>query len=124
MDKLSEKQYTTISWDDLMSNVKKLADKLPRYSKIWGIPRGGKLICWLLAYQNHTLSIVDDYTSSPDVIIIEDIIDSGRTISGWKDAGYKTASVYFRDTCPYVPDYFVENIDNENWLIFPYEKEV
>lgn len=66
-------------------------------------------------------------------LIVDDIVDSGETMSQLyceaisrlktKQKIVKTAALYWRShkSC-FIPEYYGQEIKNDNWLVFPWEK--
>jgi hypoxanthine phosphoribosyltransferase len=62
------------------------------------------------------------------VLIVDDVSDSGLTLKfikgyvNWLGARYtKTACVFMKPKTTIIPDYFVEEVPNDTWIVFPYE---
>lgn len=63
------------------------------------------------------------------VLIVDDVSDSGSTLkfikgyAQWLGARYiKVATVFMKPRTKVIPDYFVDEIPNDTWIVFPYEK--
>lgn len=89
----------------------KAAAKIPPGKKIYGVPRGGVSAALVIAGHSD-LTVVDD----PDVadVIVDDLIDSGRTLQKWAEM--------------FPEKQFVALIDKREpggyhgqWLMFPWE---
>jgi uncharacterized protein len=146
-----EKRFLT--WDHIQAMVEELARRSHQpYDALLAITRGGLVPAGLLAYHLGQRNILvaavqfysgvarraqqptflqfpaDPFLSGQRILIVDDIWDSGKTISAVKErvlaAGgtpitavlhYKPeASVY-----PDEPDYFVETTDA--WIVYPWE---
>jgi len=114
-----EDKLEIITWPELMKNIAILANQLPNNSRLWGIARGGLIIESLLSYQNPTFIIVHNYMDAE--IIVDDICDTGNTIKKWNKYNYDIASVYVRYNCNPKPKFYVELVNHNKWLHFPYE---
>lgn len=79
----------------------------PRECIVYGVPRGGWCIAELLSINNCTPSM---YPEKADVIV-DDIIDSGRTRQKWLDR-YPEKKFYAPFGMDKVPD---------KWIVFPWE---
>ena len=119
-----KKRY--ISWDEIQKAIKKLADMLPSDKPyIYGIPRNGTLLAILLDHASDNLAVLfdgDPNFNTLTTILVDDIHDTGRTIDGWGDE-FTSATLYWRKKDGSKPNYFVETIDNDDWLVFPWEKQ-
>lgn len=76
----------------------------------------------LLQHLNQTLF-------DQNILIVDDVSDSGTTLNfirgyaefmGAKDT--RLACVFYKPRTIAVPDYFVETVSNDTWLVFPYER--
>lgn len=109
-----------ISWQDMLSNIKKLAEKLPQDRTIWGIPRNGIIIAGIIAH--HRLDLKFVLNPNKDTIIIDDIYDSGKTLRPYITDGFTVATVYWRtkDSATNCPSFWAESVLN-GYLLFPWE---
>ena len=57
------------------------------------------------------------------ILIVDDISDSGQTLKYYKKAGYTTATLDVRSTTITKPDYYVNWIDNADWIVYPWERK-
>ena len=117
-----------ITWEQITDAVKKLSEMIPENSVIYGIPRNGTIISCFLSHQRPDLQVVFenpcDYYAEKEpnsFIVIDDIHDTGNTINVFWPR--RMATLFWRekeeDNCP---DWFVETIKNDSWLVFPWEK--
>ena len=115
-----------VSWKWVDEQIEVLANKIPRdkFKSVAGVPRGGLIPAVMLS---HKLGI--DYTPfnhlqeyNDEVLIVDDISDSGETLTQIGVKGYRTATLCFRYSTQYTPDYYGEEIDNDRWIVFPWEE--
>ena len=119
------KEIEEISWDDLMLNLQILSHQIPPNSLVYGIPRGGVIIAYLLNYQVPSIRVINSIkTLTPDTIIVDDIVDSGQNLKNWLDEGFRVATVYFRNSCIYTPTYYAKKLEHTKWIRFPYESSM
>lgn len=110
---------TKISYDRLVQDAKSLANQIKAddYTGIYGIPRGGVPVALLLSAELG-LPLVDEI--SEDTLIVDDLIDSGKTLEKYTDNDI--AVLYAK---PYSPkgavNYMVDIVDG--WIEFPYEED-
>jgi xanthine phosphoribosyltransferase len=68
---------------------------------------------------------VPDLANNNKILLIDDISDTGESFIIVKNLySHKeliTASVYMKEKTKFVPDVVGENIDNEVWVVFPWE---
>ncbi len=83
--------------------------------------------------EHQALSLIDlNYIrkSGKNVLIIDDISDTGKSLK-WvinrlqikDESRLKTATVYIKPNTYCIPDYYIEEIPNNVWVLFPHEKE-
>lgn len=114
-----------VTWEEFDCSVKLLAEKI-RQSKevtvneIYGIPRGGLMISVRLS---HLLSLpfIQLFPSKKDTLIVDDVIDTGKTLEHRYYEGYKTASLYWCKKSSFKPNIYVNQKLKSQWIIFPWE---
>jgi len=84
------------------------------FKNVYGIPRGGLVVAIKLS---HLLDIPLTFRLSKNTLVVDDIVDSGKTLRKYKK--YKTATIYKQVNCPISPSFHVYN--NFNFIVFPYE---
>jgi GTP cyclohydrolase I len=116
-NKMSEK--TLITYERLQQDAHTLAKKLNKdnYTGIYGIPRGGVPVAVFLS-MHLGLPLVD--TISEDTLIVDDLVDSGKTIEQYRGKN-DVAVLYRKSHSPIEGDdlFIVDTIDA--WIEFPYE---
>jgi hypoxanthine phosphoribosyltransferase len=55
------------------------------------------------------------------VLIVDDIADSGETLLPYKI--YQTAVLHYKMQSEHIPTYYVEEVDDNVWLSYPWEKD-
>ena len=113
-----------LSWEVFMDLVKKLAEKLEKNCKIFGIPRNGSIIAQIISHQRPDITFFTDLNTQyayHDVIIIDDILDSGATLKPYIEKGYRVATLFTRGKVDNVITAHV--MDTDHWIVFPFEKE-
>jgi len=109
-----------ISYQKLIADCSLLADAMKEdgYEEIVPIPRGG---CVVASYLSGLLGIpLRSSICGSKSVIVDDLIDSGKTLSKFLDGRQCDVAVLYRK--PHSPDnvdYFIEEIDD--WIEFPYE---
>ena len=100
-------------------DCKQLANLIKEKNKditsLFGIKRGGFIVAQSLEYLLN-LPIVKNL--SENTLIVDDLIDSGKTLKEYIDNGYNTAVLYRKPHSP-TTTYFVEEIND--WIEFFYE---
>ena len=117
-----------VSWITIQDVIWELADKL-KASKfkpdfVCGIPRGGLVPAVMLSHAMGIPFVVDHEEARPDraTLIIDDVADSGSTLSevtlGPMD---RRASLFRKPRSRVTPDFWVREIKNNIWIVFPWE---
>lgn len=107
-----------LSWKDIEAEAKNLADRWRATPKdgVYGVPSGGAPVALLVANMLN-LPIVDE--PSKNTLIVDDLVDSGRTLAQYPD--------HARDTLyrkPHSPANIAPQARQvDAWLIFPWEKD-
>lgn len=128
---MKEKQYLTWEWVDQQVMVlgETIKDSVSEFTYISGIPRGGLIPG---AYLSHYLGIkyipFGEAKQLPiafrrQVLVVDDICDSGITLLEASDLGFQTAALSMRYSSPFIPEFYSEKIKDDRWLVFPWEKE-
>ena len=117
---------TFLRWNDYDKMVDFLISRLDidQYDAICGIPRGGMMLALIMSYKTNKPVITPIELAINNIrqtLIVDDIIDSGKTLKEYIDKGYDTAVVFKSNRCPITPDYFAYISDK--WIVFPYECE-
>lgn len=107
-----------IEYRKLMTDVAGLARQIDpdRYDCLYAIPRGGVPVATALSCMLDIPIRDNHYTPNDRTLIIDDLIDSGRTLSLYQ--GIDTAVLYRKPHSPKTT-FFVEEI--ADWIEFPYE---
>jgi len=122
-----------LGWDWIDKQViilgETIKESVSDFTYISGIPRGGLIPG---AYLSHYLGLkyipYGDAKQLPigfrrQVLVVDDICDSGITLLEASDFGFQTAALAMRYSSPYIPEFYSEKIKHDDWLIFPWEKE-
>lgn len=124
---MSEANMYKIDWQQfekdihiLASNIAKNPVKL-RY--IYGIPRGGLVIAVRLSHLLKLSFVVEfyhrPYSQNRYTLIVDDVADTGKTLTKWGSFGIATATLYRKDATCIEPAFCVRTINE--WIIFPWE---
>ena len=126
--KLSIYKYGWYEFDSDMNKLVKeiLYDKKLKY--VVGIPRGGLPIAVSLSHLTNLECLsgfdVNKLSSSfttKELLIVDDISDSGRTLRLVSNLNFKTATLFTRTTSVTPPTYTVNVLDDRRWVLFPWE---
>lgn len=107
-----------VTWGQFQDLCDELASKIPPgFKSIYGIPTGGSLVALRLSKILNLLMV--DCLGDDNTLVVDDIVDSGLTLS--RHRGYFTVSLHRKPHCKLSPNIYVEEVPNDNWIIYPYE---
>lgn len=120
-----------VSWEQYSDIVKQLSLEIissyQTYDYIFGIPRGGLPCSVMLSHLLEIPIILHlDYNiiANKSVLVVDDIIDSGETITKFRDV-FDTAAVMVKVSIPEErrPTYWTWDglVEVDEWIKFPYE---
>jgi uncharacterized protein len=96
---------------------------------VTGPARGGLIPAVLLSHKLGIEYITVDNAVflKPDIrskiLLIDDICDSGQTFIDFQHWNFSTASLLWRNTSKYIPEYYAESIVDNSWIVFPWENK-
>lgn len=109
-----------ISYGGFIADCHRLATQVARsgklYQNMYAIPRGGVPVA-LVMQQTLGLPLIAKDEISSDTLIVDDLIDSGRTLQQFPD---NDKAVVFTKSADAPVTYSVEIV--EGWIEFPYEQ--
>lgn len=108
-----------MDWNEFKLACKELSSKVsikPVLSGIYGIPRGG---CYVALEMASILNLPLLNEPKNHCLVVDDIVDSGRTIKKFIGDGFFTASLYLKPHSLYKPDYCWK--ETSEWVEFPWE---
>ena len=120
-----------VSWSAVDTYITSLSNQIKNLELdveyITGIPRGGLVPAIMLSHRaklkylpyEKALDLTE--TRRQKVLVVDDISDSGATVTSLKIYKFKTASVYARHSSTFKPDIVGKEITVDDWLIFPWE---
>lgn len=110
-----------LTWADIEQEAQKLAQRTSISSAIeyiYGVPSGGAPVALMVA-RHLDLEIVEEPIPGK-TLIVDDLVDSGSTLSKYRDKGYAIDTLYRK---PHSPQEIAPNATLvEGWLAFPWEK--
>lgn len=136
--KLEPKNIEHYTWRQYQQDIEFLAGwilrQYPKVEYVVGLARGGLIPAVQLSHKFNVPLIVkyhqtrdgdkkDDFVIPPNSLIVDDINDSGRTlteVTKYCQGDYRTCSIYYKDTSTFEVDFYCRNSYN-NWVIFPWE---
>lgn len=113
--KMTDKTY--LSNSDVTAMAAELASSIPAGAKVYGIPRGGVPVAYLLAGYNG-IHVVNEPNDAD--LLVDDIIDSGITAGEWGDRYCKPVRALI-DRCNPETNGATARRFLTGWLVFPWE---
>ena len=110
-----------LSWHDVRASVDRMADYWAgqlHVTNIYGVPTGGCFVALLPAHKLD-LPMVDEPRTG--TLVVDDLIDSGRTLIPYIDNGFIVDVLYKKPHSPSLHLHQVEIIDG--WIKFPWEHD-
>jgi len=112
-----------LSWDEIEGLIDRLCHIIerdyPNIDSIHGIKRGGLIPSVMIS---HKLNLPWTYEVFPNTLVVDDICDSGETLT--KYAGVYTATLYHKPhTSCFTPTMYAKEYKGDAWILFPWENE-
>jgi len=110
-----------VSWSEIERGISFLIKQI--YSRslpirsVYGIPRGGVLLAVILS---NRLGLEFVQIPRKDSLIVDDIADSGKTLSKFKNI-YYLATLYYKNKSVVKPDLYYQVVNEKTWIVFPWE---
>ena len=131
-DKIMDRLYRHITKLCKMSDVYK-------FTHVYGPPRGGLPIAVHLShhlnleYVDNLDILFDDVITNANILIVDDIVDTGRTMLDIKfildniieinpTVQYKLMAINYKSRADIKPELFYQEVDNDTWVVYPWEK--
>ncbi len=146
---MTKPRYLTISWEQFHSDARTLASKLINrkdLKKIICVTRGGLFPAAVLAREleirwidticvagydeetrgSHASLLKVPETDGEGVLVVDDLVDSGRTGRIIRELMPKAyfVTMYAKPKGQEVVDDFVISVDQDTWILFPWEAEL
>tara|TARA_X000001316_G_scaffold9692_1_gene2756 strand:+ start:188 stop:592 length:405 start_codon:yes stop_codon:yes gene_type:complete len=121
---MAEKVFMSWGWVDHQIEViaNSIEDK-NKFVAVTGVPRGGLIPAVMLSHKLGLKYIPYTYAvkKRKPILVVDDIADSGFTLTEVGTKGFKTATLCIRYSTQYTPDYYGEEITDDRWIVFPWE---
>ena len=117
-----EKVY--YNWYDIETAVDRLAYKIKtsnlEISYIKGLQRGGLIPAVLLSHKLN-IPMVSNGVLDNSVLVVDDICDSGKTLSEYKKYKCHIATIHYKPSAIVQPDFWDELVSEDKWIVYPWE---
>lgn len=113
-------------WNDFENDIEKL--NIPKDIKaVYAIPRGGLVfgvklsnIIGVPLFYNLDEALLD--FKQEEILIVDDISDSGSTFYNIAMINnYQTISLFVKEGTKYIPTFFCNKCEKDEWIVFPWE---
>ena len=120
------KEMELLSYPAFQRGILEIAKRTKQfnYKNIYGIPRAGLVVATYLSYLVDKPMVIYEKDIKPHTLIVDDIVDSGITMSQMHTAypKSKTAALYYCEESMIEPDVWVY-VKKEDFIQFPWETE-
>lgn len=128
--------------EGMVAQLKRLAKTsgVYKFTHMYAPPRGGWPIIVHLSHHFKDIEVIYDYEQFLDhnvgdnqnLLFVDDIIDTGKTVRSFlgdcekiieyhPTFQYKTCSIYYKPRTLIRPDIYMQEVNNETWVVFPWE---
>lgn len=121
------------NWEDIHRSVDFISSILPKdyFIGITGIPRGGLIPAVLLSHKtklpivplSEILDLGLNRTDRYKIGVVDDICDSGNTLSQFAELGFTTISIDKKFNSVFTPDYFSYIVLDDDYVVYPWENK-
>lgn len=117
-----------MTWQQFDDYANELADKIKKsrikISNIYGVPRGGLVLAVKLSHLLGKPIIVNWADRTPETLIVDDCVDTGKTLASSACARvWKIAVLFYCPSSSFEPKFYVSPKSPEIWIEFPWEKK-
>ena len=111
-----------LSWDDIETLVnqlcKQITENTRKITSVTGLERGGLIPAVMVS---HKLNLPYVYSIHPNTLVIDDICDTGETLSLILGGVY-TAVLHYKPTAKHRPTFYAQEVGDE-WIVYPWERK-
>lgn len=125
---MAKKEFYDWQWvDTQIDNIGEKLEAINTPKFVTGIPRGGLIPAILISHRFNIPYIgLEAAKALPgnlkkQILVIDDIADSGNTLAQIDRHNFITATLATRYSTDYLPTITGTSIGNDNWLVFPWE---
>lgn len=123
------KDYLT--WNDIEDCVATIASwaEKQNFKYVTGPARGGLIPAVLLSHEldlkfiSLEVAKLQPEKLRSQILVLDDICDSGKTFKDLEDWGFATASLVWRHNSGYIPDCHAYLVEDDSWIVFPWERK-
>ena len=116
-----------ISWNQVNKLLDKIHEQAGNEVKyVAGIPRGGSILAVLYSHRFNVEFMEYPSNHYPQLLILDDIADSGKTLKQWKDklSVPLYGTLHYKRSSSVKPDFYGRKmIKEDNWIVYPWERK-
>jgi hypoxanthine phosphoribosyltransferase len=98
-----------------------IKDSQLNITHIMGLPRGGMVPAVMLSHKLNIPFFGTGMILNKNILVVDDICDTGETLNRLKQSGCLTASIHFKSTATVRPDFWYGIVGEEDWIVYPWE---
>ena len=117
-----------LNWNDIDRAINRIVASINsseiKINAVGGLPRGGLIPAVMLSHRLGIpfVSQAQIQTTIGNILIVDDICDSGRTLKRFKfEENIYTATLHWKQSSEYQPNYFWEIAYENEWIVYPWE---
>jgi hypoxanthine phosphoribosyltransferase len=117
-----------LNWNDIDRAINRIIASINsseiKINAVGGLPRGGLIPAVMLSHRLGIpfVSQAQIQTTIGNILIVDDICDSGRTLKRFKfEENIYTATLHWKQSSEYQPNYFWEIAYENEWIVYPWE---
>ena len=126
---MADKVYLSWAWvDEQLHNIGERLESIDKLEFISGIPRGGLIPAVIMShafgikYISYSSAKMLPKEIRKNVLVIDDIADTGHTLKEANELKFLTGTLAMRVGSKTTPNFYGELINDDRWLVFPWEK--
>lgn len=126
---MADKLYLSWTWvDEQLHNIGERLESVDKLEFISGIPRGGLIPAVIMShafgikYISYSSAKMLPKEIRKNVLVIDDIADTGHTLKEANELEFLTGTLAMRVGSKTTPNFYGELINDDRWLVFPWEK--
>ena len=123
-----------LEYKEIHNHIKYIIDILfnfhrtRKFEGVFGVPKGGVVFATHIAYALNIAIFynIDDILDKNNIILCDDICDSGETINNILSKIDKSklfiTTLYKKPRAILKPDIYFKEYNNDDWIVFPWEE--
>jgi hypoxanthine phosphoribosyltransferase len=119
-----------LTWNDIDRAINRIIASINsseiKINAVGGLPRGGLIPAVMLSHRLGIpfVSQANIKNIFGNILIVDDISDTGRTLKQFKfEENIYTATLHWKQSSEYQPDYFWEIAYENEWIVYPWENK-